>query len=104
MHDQEIGEGKVAHASSSLQTGCVLEWEKVGDFASSWKHGVRKVANVVSLTLLVRVEDFGGSWRYGESGGVRALEPGEMVTSEVAFYDGRWARPRGMKEGRFVST
>lgn len=104
MHDQGRGEGIVDHASSSLQTGCVLAWVRLGDFASSWMRGVRKVENVVSLTLLVRLEDFAGSWRYGESEGVRVLEPWETVISEVAFYDGRGGTPWGRKEMRFVST
>lgn len=54
---------------------------------------VRKVENVVSLMLLVRVEDFAVSWRHGESDGVRDLEPVETVISEVAFYDGQGGRP-----------
>lgn len=103
MHDQVRGKGRVAHVSSSLQTGCGLEWERVEDFVSSWKHGVRKVENVASLTLLVTVQDFAGSWRHGENGGVRVLEPGEMVISEVAFYDEQRGRPWGRKEVRFVS-
>lgn len=60
--------------------------------------------NAVSLMLLVRVEDFAESWRHGESEGVRVLEPGEKVISEVAFYDGRWGRPWGRKAVGVVST
>lgn len=92
MHDQGRGEGRVAHASSSQQMGCGQEWVMVGDFASSWKHGVRGVENVASLRLLVRVVDYGESWRYGEIERVWVSQPGETVTSEVAFYDGQ----RGM--------
>lgn len=65
---------------------------------------MRKVENVVSLMLLVRVKDFAESWRHGESEGVRVPEPGEKVISEVAFYDGRGGRPWGRKAVRFVST
>lgn len=102
MHDKGRGEGRVVHASFSLQMGYGLEGQREGDFASSWKHGVRKVENVVSLTLLVRSEDFAGSWNHGESEGVRVLEPGETVISEVAFCDGHGGRPWGKKEVRFV--
>lgn len=76
----------------------------MGDFASSSKHGARKVENVVSLTFLVKVEDFAGSWRHGESEVVRVLEQGETVISEVAFYDGQGGKPWGRKEVRSVST
>lgn len=92
----------MVHAFFSLQTGYGLEWQQEGDFASSWKHGVRKVENVVSLTLLVRSVDFAGSWNHGESEGVRVLEPRETVISEVAFCDGHGGRPWGRKEVRFV--
>lgn len=54
---------------------------------------MRKVENVVSLMLLVRVEDFAGSWRHGESDGVRDRELVETVISEVAFYDGQGGKP-----------
>lgn len=103
MHDQGGGEGKVT-PSSSLQTGCEQEWETVGDFASSWKRGARKVESAASLMLLVTVEDFAVSWKHGESGGVRALGLGETVISEVAFYAGRGETPWGRKEVRCVST
>ncbi|KAK5865807.1 hypothetical protein PBY51_020047 [Eleginops maclovinus] len=79
MHDQKEGEVRVDLATISLQVGCGLERVRLVDFAFSLKHGVRKVENVVSLSVLVRVEDFCGSWRYGVSEGVRVLEPEEVV-------------------------
>lgn len=68
MHDQGKGEEIVAHASFSPQMGYEQEWVTEGDFASSWKYGVRKVENVASLIILVRVEDFAVSLKHGEIG------------------------------------
>ena len=45
---------RLAHASFSHQMDCGQVRVMVGDFASYWKHGVRRVENVASLRLLVR--------------------------------------------------
>jgi len=104
MHDPGRRKGRADHASSFPQMGCGLEWVRLEDFASSWTHGVRKVENDVSLTLLPRVEDFAGSWRHEESEGGRVLEPWETGISEVALYKGRGGRPWETQVVRFVST
>lgn len=73
--------------------GCGQDWVLVEDFAFSWKHEVKKVEIVASLMVLVTVGDYAGSLRHGESGGLKDLEPGERVISEVAFYDEQAGRP-----------
>lgn len=98
MHDQGTREGRVMHISFHLQMGYGLEKQRVGDFASSWKHEVRRVVNVVSLRLLVRLEDFAVSWSHGEIEGVKVHEPVEMVIS--VFFDGQLGT--GMTKVRFV--
>ena len=72
----------------------------MGDFAFSWKRGVMRVENVASLMLLVRLEDYAGSWRHGESGKARVLEPEETVISAVAFYDEKVGTSQGRQEVR----
>lgn len=102
IYDQGKGKERVVHASFFHQMGYGPEQQMVRDFASSLKTQVRKVESVVSLMLLVRMEDFFGSWRHGESEGVGVLESVEMVISKPAFYDGQGGRPRGRKEVRYV--
>lgn len=72
------------------------------DYVFSLKREVIRVENVVSLMLLVSLEDFVGLRSLEESEGVSVLELGEMVISEVAICDGQGGSPWGREGMRFV--